>query len=107
VGDFSAAASPPQKNLPYLNPHIQKEEEIMKRLSPVLLVLMAVLLVTACKPPATPPADKLAEVLARGTIIVSTDPAYPPQSELVEGAQRLANTKCTSDQRTANELQWL
>jgi len=77
----------------------------MKRLSPVLLVLMAVLLVTACKPPATPPADKLAEVLARGTLIVSTDPAYPPQSELVEGARRAANTKCTSDQHTANELQ--
>ncbi len=76
----------------------------MKRLSLVLLVLMAVLLVTACRPPATPAADKLAEVLARGTIIVSTDPAYPPQSELVEGAQRLANTKCAADQRTANEL---
>lgn len=78
----------------------------MKRLSPVLLVLIAVLLVTACqpKPPAMPPADKLAEVLARGTLIVSTDPAYPPQSQLVEGAQRVANTKCTSDQRTATEL---
>lgn len=77
----------------------------MRRLSPVLLVLMAVLLVTACQPPAQPPQDKLAEVLARGTLIVSTDPAYPPQSQLVEGAQRLANTKCASGQRTANELE--
>ncbi len=77
----------------------------MKRLSLILVVLTVALLVVACKPPATPAADKLAEVLARGTLIVSTDPAYPPQSELVEGAQRVANTKCTSDQRTASELQ--
>src|SRR4030042_1271976 len=48
--------------------------------------------------------DKLAEILARGTIIVSTDPAYPPQSSLVEGGQRAATTKCTSDQHTASEL---
>lgn len=77
----------------------------MRRLLPALLVLMAVLLVTACKPPTQPPQDKLAEVLARGTLVVSTDPAYPPQSQLVEGAQRLANTKCASDQHTANEME--
>ncbi|MCS7281992.1 MAG: transporter substrate-binding domain-containing protein [Anaerolineae bacterium] len=76
----------------------------MKRLSPVLIVLIFALLIAACRPAATPPPDKLAEVLARGTLIVSTDPAYPPQSELVEGAQRVPNTKCTSDQRTATEL---
>lgn len=77
----------------------------MKRLSPLLIVLMVVLLVAACRPAATPPPDKLAEVLARGRLIVSTDPAYPPQSELVEGAQRVANTKCAADERTATELQ--
>jgi len=48
--------------------------------------------------------DKLAEILARGTMIVSTDPAYPPQSQLVEGGQRAANTKCTSDLHTSSEL---
>ncbi len=77
----------------------------MKRLSPVLIVLIVALVMAACKPPATPSPDKLAEVLARGTLIVSTDPAYPPQSELVEGAQRLPNTKCASDQHTTGELQ--
>jgi polar amino acid transport system substrate-binding protein len=76
----------------------------MKRLSSVLIVLAIALLVAACRPPVTPPPDKLAEVLARGTLIVSTDPAYPPQSELVEGAQRAADTKCPADQRTASEL---
>jgi polar amino acid transport system substrate-binding protein len=48
--------------------------------------------------------NKLEEVLARGTLIVSTDPAYPPQSELVEGGTRAANTKCASDQHTSSEL---
>ena len=50
------------------------------------------------------PANKLEEILARGTLIISTDPAYPPQSELKEGGTRAENTKCTSDQHTASEL---
>lgn len=63
------------------------------------------LLLAACAP-ATPaaPADKLAEVTARGTLVISTDPAYPPQSELNPTGQRAANTKCTADQKTAGEL---
>jgi polar amino acid transport system substrate-binding protein len=48
--------------------------------------------------------DKLAVVLQRGTLIVSTDPAYPLQSDLIEGARRAAPTNCTSDQYTAAEL---
>src|SRR5690348_16435837 len=42
--------------------------------------------------------------MARGTLVVSTDPEYPPQSFAVEGAQRKADTKCTSNQLTAPEL---
>lgn len=49
-------------------------------------------------------ANKLEEVLNRGTMIVSTDPAYPPQSQLVEGSARAAETKCPSDQHTASEF---
>ncbi len=49
-------------------------------------------------------ADKLAEIQARGTLLVSTDPAYPPQSSLVEGGARSTDTKCASDQHTASEL---
>jgi len=48
--------------------------------------------------------NKLEEILDRGTLIVSTDPAYPPQSELVEGGARAENTKCASDQHTSSEL---
>ncbi len=51
-----------------------------------------------------PANDKLAQVLARGTLILSTDPAYPPQSYLVKGATRLAKTKCAANQMTANQM---
>jgi polar amino acid transport system substrate-binding protein len=51
-----------------------------------------------------PSTDKLAQILARGTLILSTDPAYPPQSFRVKGAQRLASTKCAANQLTANQM---
>ena len=78
----------------------------MKRLSLIsMLLIIVVLLSAACGPkPTQEPEDKLAEVLSRGVLIISTDPAYPPQSELVEGAERPADTKCTSDQHTASEF---
>jgi len=77
----------------------------MKKLYFVVTLLMVFsFLLSGCAKTAAP-TDKLAEILARGTLVVSTDPAYPPQSELVEGAERLANTKCTSDQQTSNQMQ--
>jgi len=51
-----------------------------------------------------PSTDKLAQILARGTLILATDPAYPPQSYLVKGAKRLAHTKCAANQLTANQM---
>lgn len=68
-----------------------------------LLTILGLVLASCTKTPGAS-TDKLAEILARGTIIVSTDPAYPPQSQLVEGGQRAATTKCTSDQHTSSEL---
>ncbi len=53
---------------------------------------------------ANPATDHLAEILARGTLVLSTDPGYPPQSFAVKGAQRLANTKCAENQMTANQI---
>jgi polar amino acid transport system substrate-binding protein len=78
----------------------------MKKYYVILTVLVLVSLFSTACAKATPaaPADKLAEILARGTIVVSTDPAYPPQSELVENAVRAADTKCTTDQHTSSEL---
>lgn len=77
----------------------------MKKLYLVLsLMLVLSMLLASCQAAATPASDKLGEIMARGTLLISTDPAYPPQSELVENVQRPADTKCTSDQRTAGEL---
>jgi polar amino acid transport system substrate-binding protein len=78
----------------------------MKKLYVFVAMLAALsLLMTACAGAAPETAkDKLAEVKARGTLIVSTDPAYPPQSQLVENAKRAEKTKCASDQHTSNEM---
>ena len=76
----------------------------MKKLNIALCVMVAISLLLAGCAQGTAK-DKLEEVMDRGVLIVSTDPAYPPQSELVEGAERPADTKCTSEQRTANEMQ--
>lgn len=51
-----------------------------------------------------PTKDKLAQVLARGTLVLSTDLKYPPQSFAVEGATRLAGTKCAANELTAPEV---
>jgi polar amino acid transport system substrate-binding protein len=77
----------------------------MKKLYIVVSLLMIFsFLLSGCAKTPVASTDKLAEILARGTLIVSTDPAYPPQSELVENAAPLPNTKCTGDQKTANEM---
>lgn len=79
-------------------------------------LLIVLVLATACAAPvATPaatggadsasaPTDLLAQVQARGKLIVSTDPAYPPQSELVANVDPPADTKCTGDERPANQF---
>ena len=83
-----------------------------------LLALLAVaLIVAACSgsagsgsgaaaasPTLDPAKDKLAQVLARGTLVLMTDPDYAPQSMAVPGATRAANTKCESTQLTAPEM---
>ena len=48
--------------------------------------------------------DLLEKILARGTLVIATDPAYPPQSELIEGATRAADSKCAPTEYTADEL---
>src|SRR3954447_7119832 len=55
-------------------------------------------------PAASPSKDKLAQIKARGTLILFTDPKYPPQSFAVKGAKRPASTKCAANQLTAPEI---
>lgn len=78
----------------------------MRKLYVTISVILIISWLLAACAPATPkaPTNKLDQVLARGTLVISTDPAYPPQSQLVEAAKRAANTKCSTEQHTANEL---
>ncbi|MCO5212529.1 MAG: transporter substrate-binding domain-containing protein [Caldilinea sp.] len=92
---------------------------LFKYVAPLLVVL---LVVAGCAAPVAAPAapageaaapaesgsaaaaDLLSEVQARGKLIVSTDPAYPPQSELVADAAPPADTKCSGDEKPANQF---
>jgi polar amino acid transport system substrate-binding protein len=53
---------------------------------------------------ATPADDLLSKILARGTIVMATDPGYPPQSERVPDAVRPPHTKCAPNEATAQEF---
>jgi polar amino acid transport system substrate-binding protein len=72
------------------------------------MIVIMILILTGCGGGNTPTPkaanDLLAKILARGTIVVATDPAYPPQSEIVAGATRAANTKCETNEYTAAEF---
>ena len=70
------------------------------------------ILVAACSgsgaspaaPSADPTTDKLAQILARGTLVGYAELDYPPQSIKVDGATRAAPTKCLPNQLTAQEV---
>jgi polar amino acid transport system substrate-binding protein len=70
--------------------------------------ICVVLLLAACAPqtaqPVTPTNDKLAEILARGTLIIATDAGYPPQSQLLDGVLPTNGTKCEATQYTKNQF---
>lgn len=72
-------------------------------------VLLIVLAACGWSAPAgsepAPSPDKLAEIIARKTLIIATDPDWLPQSKLDEGVARAANTKCDSNQFTANQFE--
>ena len=74
----------------------------MKRLRVLLVAVLSTgLLLPAC----TAPPDLLSTIVARGTLVVSTDFSYPPQSALKQNPQPTAGSKCTSDQKTVGELE--
>ena len=51
-----------------------------------------------------PAKDKLAQILARGTLVGYAELDYPPQSIRVDGAPRATPTKCLPNQITAQEV---
>lgn len=48
--------------------------------------------------------DKLARVVARGTLLLPTDPAYPPASFAVKGATRRPASRCAENELTRPEV---
>src|SRR5215207_4933850 len=72
------------------------------------IFLAAGLVLTACAPsddhPTTLPADKLAEIQARGTLIIATDADYMPQSRLSPRLLPNPGTKCEPSQYTASQF---
>jgi polar amino acid transport system substrate-binding protein len=60
-------------------------------------------LISACQ--AASANDLLSEIKSRGTLRISTDLNYAPQSSGVQGAQRAANTKCDAAELTAAEVE--
>ncbi len=71
------------------------------------LCIGAGLMLAACSPASTPtPAnDKLARVLQSGVLVIATDAAYPPQSEVLASAPRPTATRCAEDQYAASQMQ--
>jgi len=65
------------------------------------------MVLAACAPATvvpTPQNDKLAEILARGTLLIATDADYAPQSKLLENSVPASDTKCSPTQYTANQM---
>lgn len=71
----------------------------------IVLIIIASMILTACGGGAPTSKDLLAEIKQRGTIIVSTDPNYEPQSFLNTEGKRPADTKCPTDTLTTAEMQ--
>jgi polar amino acid transport system substrate-binding protein len=99
-----------------------KEKKFVSILKLLSAFAVTGLLLAACGAPAAAPAappaapadepavaeeavaDLLAAITERGILRISTDPAYPPQSELVAGAAIPAGSKCTGEERNAAEF---
>jgi len=85
---------------------------VPRRHARVFLVVLFVALLGACSstpsatapPSADPATDKLAEILARGTLVGYAELDYPPQSVRVDGSSRATTTKCLPNQITGQEV---
>ena len=80
-----------------------------RRILPGLLLLLGG--IVACSPEAPAPTatdgGQLGEVLRRGTLMIATDPAFPPQSELLANVAPARPTRCATNSYTANQLRGL
>jgi ABC-type amino acid transport substrate-binding protein len=72
----------------------------------ILIVMVAACGGTSASPSssANPTTDKLAQILARGTLVGYAELDYPPQSIRVDGGVRANPTKCLANQLTGPEV---
>ncbi len=74
-----------------------------------VVIAIVGLILTACAAsvggPVVSPVDRLAEIQARGTLVIATDPDYAPQSRLIVNSKPSPDTKCESTQYTANQFE--
>ena len=83
---------------------------VFREIARAAVACAALVLVAGCGSAAAPSPiadathDLLAKIRARGTLLLPTDPAYPPSSFAVEGASRSTGTKCSPDELTRAEL---
>jgi polar amino acid transport system substrate-binding protein len=74
----------------------------------IILFIVAGFALTACFAPGQAteeaPDDKLAEIQARGTLVIATDADYLPQSKFLASALRDLETKCEPSQYTAAQM---
>ena len=74
----------------------------------IVIFIVIGLVVASCNSSAqgtvAPPQDKLAEIQARGTLVIATDADYMPQSKLLADVHPKPGTKCEPLQYTANQL---
>jgi polar amino acid transport system substrate-binding protein len=84
---------------------ITSEENMRKIITITSLLIIASTLLAACGGGTATATDLLAKIKQRGTIIVSTDPNYEPQSFLNTEGKRPSDTKCPTDTLTSAEMQ--
>jgi len=77
----------------------------MRKFSIISALIIIGTLLAACGPKTVTPTDLLDQIKQRGTIIVSTDPNYEPQSFLNTEGKRPADTKCGPETLTSAEMQ--
>ncbi len=77
----------------------------MKQIAIIMLILVLTACTSSVESPTSIPIDKLAEIQARGTLVIATDANYVPQSHLIEGSKPRQDTKCEPTQYAANQFE--
>lgn len=74
-----------------------------------IIFIVAGLVLAGCIPsveiPRATPVDKIAEIQARGTLVIATDSDYTPQSRLIVNSERQDGSQCKPTQYAANQFE--